>query len=147
MISRWNAAGCFAMAALSLAMALGCGDGRPKRVPVSGQVLIDGKPLTTGAVRLIPRGARPSVGQLDEQGRFQLTCFESDDGSVEGEHRVAVVAVEPINDRARRWHAPKKYANPATSGLTTTINGETDDLVIELTWSGGKPFVERTMGE
>ncbi len=44
---------------LSVVVLPGCGDGRPTRVPISGQVLIDGKPLTTGAVRLVPAGARP----------------------------------------------------------------------------------------
>ena len=34
----------------------GCGDGRPTRVPVSGQVLIDGAPLTHGYVRFTPAG-------------------------------------------------------------------------------------------
>ena len=31
-------------------LTFGCDDGRPKRVPVSGQVLIDGEPLRGGIV-------------------------------------------------------------------------------------------------
>lgn len=55
--------------------AAGCGDGRPERVPISGQVLLDGQPLTYGYVRFVPEGARASGGGLDENGRFVLGCL------------------------------------------------------------------------
>jgi hypothetical protein len=42
-----------------------------------------------------------------------------------------------------KWHAPKKYFRYKSSGLTEEITGPTDSLVINLTWDGGKPFVER----
>ena len=121
----------------------GCGDGRPRRVPVSGVVLIDGKPLTCGFVRFHPQGGRPATGEIDEQGHFTLSCFEDNDGVVPGTHPVSVSAFEAVNSRATRWHAPKKYVSPKTSGLTQTIEGPTDSVKIELTWDGGKPFVER----
>lgn len=121
----------------------GCGEGRPQRVPVSGQVLIDGKPLTVGYIRFVPEGARPSGGQLDSQGRFTLTCYDGQDGAVPGKHRVEVAATEQVDETAVRWHAPKRYANFAESGLEVTITEPTDSLTIELTWDGGQPFVER----
>ena len=79
-------------------------------------------------------------------GRFTLTTFENQDGSVTGTHAVSVTAVEPLTQTTQRWHAPKKYADPRTSGLTATIDGPTDSLVIELTWDGGKPFIEHVQG-
>lgn len=121
----------------------GCGDGRPKRVPVSGQVLIDGKPLTWGFVRLLPENGRPATGEIGPDGRFTLTTFEDGDGAVLGTHDVIVLANEQLSETTRRWHAPKKYTNAATSGLTQTIDGPTDSLVINLTWDGGHPFTER----
>ena len=121
----------------------GCGDGRPARVPVSGQVLLDGKPLTIGSILLVPEGARPSSGTLDEQGRFSLTCYTSNDGAVPGQHAVAVVASKQIGENAVRWLAPKKYADPRTSGLKAQIVGPTKALKIELTWAGGSPFTEK----
>jgi hypothetical protein len=48
---------------------------------------------------------------------------------------------------ANRWHAPKKYIDHATSGLTVEISEPTDSLVINLSWDGGKPFVERFQDE
>ncbi len=130
-------------ACLALAMMSGC-DGRPKRVPVSGQVLIDGEPLTLGSITLVPRGARPSVGKIDKDGRFVLTCYEGEDGVIPGTHRVAISANEGIGDTGLKWFAPKKYADFRRSGLEVTIDEKTDELKIELTWDGGKPFVEGT---
>jgi hypothetical protein len=117
-------------------------DGRPMRVPVSGQVLIDGKPLDCGFVRFIPANARPSGGELDGNGRFRLSCFEDDDGAVPGLHKIAVVSCEQISETEVGWNIPKKYAECSTSGLEQMIEGPTDSIVINLTWDGGKPFLE-----
>jgi hypothetical protein len=134
----------FALAGLALlAAAIGCGDGRPERVPVAGQVLIDGKPLAFGYVGFVPENGRPSVAKLDAQGRFTMSCFEADDGVVVGKHSVEIVAREPIGEDALKWHAPKKYASIDTSGLTEEISAPTDSLTINLTWGGQPgPFVE-----
>lgn len=125
---------------------LGCGDGRPPRVPVAGTVLIDGKPLTHGFVRFIPTGARPSQAELDENGQFTLTCFGGQDGAVFGEHAIVVDGSEYVSEEARRWHAPRKYADPRTSGLHETIDHATNSLIVKLTWSGGEPFIETQEG-
>jgi len=127
---------------LAAAVLTGCGDYRPERVPVSGQVLIDGKPVEHGFVRLIASDARPAVGELGPDGRFELTCFTDKDGSVKGTHQVTVTAVEVLSPTSQRWHAPKDYADPETSNLSVTVDGATDALKIELTWKGGEPFVE-----
>jgi hypothetical protein len=121
----------------------GCGDGRPRRVPVSGRVTIDGRPLTKGAVRLIPENARPATGELDSEGRYTLTTFEPGDGVVMGPCKVAVIASEMVSSNAQRWHAPKRYADAEHSGLTADVAEATDSLDFELTWGGGRPFVEQ----
>jgi hypothetical protein len=120
-------------------LSVGC-DSRPKRVKVSGQVLIDGEPLNVGTVQFVPEGSRPAVGQLDDQGRFTLTTFDEGDGCVLGKHRVAVIANEMLSGNRMRYYAPIVYGNFETSDLTVDIDGPTDDLVIELSWHGGKPF-------
>jgi hypothetical protein len=131
-------------ALVSMAAVVGCGDGRPKRVPVSGRVLIDGKPLAHGYVQFAPGDSRASTGGLDADGHFVLTCFETGDGAVTGKHKVAVMSQEAIGQETIKWHAPKKYANANTSGLEEEITGPTDAVKIELTWGGEKgPLVEK----
>ena len=125
-----------------LIAAAGCGDGHPARVPVSGQVLIDGKPLKHGTIKFIPTGHRASQGKLDENGRFTLSCYGNNDGAVIGKHRVEVASFEMVKPTLMRWQAPKKYQDQATSELTQEITGPTDSVVINLTWDGGKPFDE-----
>lgn len=125
-----------------LLTAIGCGDGRPGRVPVSGQVLIDGKPLTFGEVLFVPDEGRPSRGKIDSSGHFKLSCFGESDGAILGTHKVAISAVEPLSATKYRWHAPKKLADHQTSGLTQEITGPVEDLAINLSWEGGSEFVE-----
>ena len=42
---------------------IGC-DARPRRVPVAGKVLIDGKPLTTGFIMVVPHEGRAATGAV-----------------------------------------------------------------------------------
>ncbi len=129
---------------LLLACALaGCRDARPTRVPVSGKVLIDGKPLMVGYIRFVPADARPSGGEIGPDGRFSLTCYDGQDGAVIGTHRVEVAASETLGANALRWHAPKKYLRADIFGLTVEITEPTDSLVIDLTWNGSAPFIEQ----
>jgi hypothetical protein len=128
---------------LVLVLVTGCGDGKPTRVPISGKVLIDGKPLTMGSIVFIPQGARPSGSAIDKEGHFVLTCYQHGDGAVLGAHRVSVTAAQNIGETAIRWEAPKLYSDIKTSGLIENVDGPADDVVINLTWNGGKPFVEK----
>src|SRR5262245_59599659 len=136
-------------ALLLLSAVVGCGDGRPKRVPVSGQVLIDGKPLTHGYIQFAPGDSRASTGGLDADGHFVLTCFEMGDGAVTGKHKVSVMSQEAIGQETIKWHAPKKYANAKTSGLEQEITGPADDVKIELTWGSeqGQLVEKRKVGD
>ena len=59
-----------------------------------------------------------------------------------GVHRVEVVAYQTVSPTAIRWLVPKKYQKASTSGVTVTVQEPTDSLLIELSWEGGKPFVE-----
>lgn len=124
----------------------GCGDGRPTRVPVSGKVLIDGQPVTKGSIRFHEENGRPATGGINSNGTFILTTFEKGDGCTPGEHRVSVISYdEPAG--MRRWFVPKKYAKPEESGISKSIEGPTDSLLIELTWNGQTgPEIEKLPG-
>jgi len=121
----------------------GCGKARTPTVPVSGQVLLDGKPVPAGFIRLIPEKGRPATGTLDADGRFRLTTFDDGDGCIRGTHIVEVIARQPISGTEVRWLAPKKYASASTSGLKVTIEKATKALPIDLTSGGEEPQIEK----
>jgi hypothetical protein len=131
----------FGAACLCLLTVVGCNQG-PKLVKVSGQVLIDGEPVKGGFIQVVPKDERAATGKIGEDGRFTLTTYQEGDGVVLGTHDVAVMATRQLSPTRTEHLVPPKYANPATSGVTTTIDGSTNDLKIELSWEGGKPYVE-----
>ena len=124
----------------------GCSEGRPTRVPVAGRVLIDGQPVKSGYIRFMSSGARASGSRLSENGEFSLSCFEKNDGAVLGTHQITVNACESIGRDKQKWHAPKKYGDITTSGLTQEIKEPVSNLDINLTWDGGQPFIEIVEG-
>jgi len=79
---------------------------------------------------------------IDSNGHFSLSCYQPNDGAVIGKHRVKVTACQSLSERSNRWLAPKKYADVNSSGLEIEITEPKSDLEINLTWAGGKPFVE-----
>lgn len=134
---------CLVFLSASIVVVGGCGDGRPGRVQVSGQVLIDGQPLSYGSIRFVPSSGRPGVAKLDDEGKFTLSTYGKYDGVITGEHAIAINGSEELSSKKKKWHAPKKYFNHTTSGLSETITEPTDALTINITWDGGEPFIER----
>jgi hypothetical protein len=124
----------------------GCDSG-PERFPVSGRVVIDGEPLTSGTVMVAPSDDRPAYGKIDTQGRFTLTTHEDGDGCVAGTHPVTVTATEMISKDKMRHLVPESYTNFSTSDLTVTIEGPKDDWLIELSWEGEQPDVTTFEGD
>jgi hypothetical protein len=132
--------------ALAISLSGGCGDGRPERLPVTGQVLIDGQPLTYGQVLFHSKNHRPAVGEIKSDGHFQLSTYELLDGCVPGTHQVTVDAGENVSVTARKWHAPPKYAEPETSDIVVEVAEDMKPVEITLSWDGGKPYIERIVG-
>ena len=112
---------------------VGCDSG-PRIVPASGQVLMNGKPLTghPGFVRVVPKGFRAATGRINPaDGRFTLTTYTADDGCVEGTHRACVIVNQTVGTRLV-WIVPEKYGNDATSGLQVEISGSSSGLELKL---------------
>lgn len=122
-----------------LLVAIACGplvgcDSGPRIVPASGQVRMNGKPLTgyPGFVRVVPKGFRAATGRIDPaDGRFSLTTYTANDGCLEGSHPAAVIVNQTVGNRLY-WIVPEKYGNDATSGLTLEISGSTSSLELSL---------------
>ena len=95
---------------------------------------MDGEPLKReGFVQVVPSDGPAATGKINPaDGTFTLTSKEEGDGVVKGEHSVAVIVkvqegytMVPLID--------EKYLDAKTSGISVTIDGETNDLRIELT--------------
>ena len=128
-----------ALAAVMILVALcGCGGGGNGLAEVTGQVLLDGKPLTVGTVITLPDHGRGAQGAIDSQGRFTLDSGELGSGASVGVHRVAVAAYEgpaEFNPEGppRKSLVPRHYTNPETSGLVIDVEpGKVNEVVLEL---------------
>jgi hypothetical protein len=113
----------------------GCNSG-PKLVPISGQVMIDGKPLERGIVMVWVKDHRPSSGAIGKDGRFALMTRKPGDGCVVGEHPVSVSSEMGLKDESTQIFIPVRYGDPKQSGLTLSVAEPKDDWVIDLTWKG-----------
>jgi len=117
-----------------MAIAAACSPG-PRVVPVSGRVMMDGKPLTghRGFVRVVPAGFRAATGSIDpDDGSFALTTSRAEDGCVTGTHPAAVIVNTMVGNRLV-WLVSEHYGDDGTSGLIVEVTGPTAALRLNLT--------------
>ena len=122
---------------------LGCG-GEPKGgtrldvFPVSGEIFFDGEPAKDAMVLLhpetpheVPEGSRPisSTAQVDENGKFVVSTYSSEDGAPAGKYKVTVTWAQAVG-MSGRLDGPDKlkgrYSDPAQS----TIEFEVADSAV-----------------
>jgi hypothetical protein len=125
-------------------------DKRPAVVAVSGVVMLDQKPLGGAIVSFSPESdgtttAKPGASaQTDTVGRFKLTTFKEGDGVPPGRYQIAVKKIErkmvkPGDGGAiaavyeETSEVAPKFADPATSELTATVDKPTKDIVLNVT--------------
>ena len=128
--------------------AAGCGRSLPRTVEVRGRVTLDGTPLEGAAILFQPvDGGVPARGSSAADGSFVLTTFREGDGAVPGRHRIAVSKFEitgfevtadgldgPVAPGGvkERSLLPKKYSDPATSGLTAEVGSGATEVSLTL---------------
>jgi hypothetical protein len=88
----------FLVAGGLLTTVAGCSGGGPAFAPVSGVVMLDGKPYGKAVVTFQPIGTadnpnpgRGSSAYTDENGRFVLKCDNTINGAVVGKHLVRIM--------------------------------------------------------
>jgi len=125
---------------VAIVAAAGCGDGKLKVYPVTGQVLYNGEPLPGVDIALHPVDPKNDTGYpphatTDEQGKFSLMTYVKDDGAPSGEFRVAIAyAIEKAGDdggdqiKKLAFQVPAKYLTKETSGITVTIKSGSNEL-------------------
>jgi hypothetical protein len=148
-------------AILCLATA-GCNSSnRPPTYPVSGTVIMNGKPLEGAAVVFVPAegvaGPQAATGITDAEGKYKLGTFTADDGAIAGEYRIKVSKFDgkkPSKEEQEKYISyeeeqkmqfgdekptppaknilPPKYANEATSGFTHTVTKGKNSVDLKL---------------
>jgi hypothetical protein len=107
--------------------------------PFSGQVLLNGKPVTVGAVmtQSIDDEYGVGIGELDKEGRFRLRSNDVD-GVTAGTHRVAVSSMAP--GIPPRPLVPSKYLNQNTTPLTINVTSDpSQNTIVQGPPGGGGP--------
>ncbi len=131
------------MILLMMAVA-GCGgaDG-PVRYPVSGKVTLDGTPLSSGVIRLVPVDQEsPGAFAQIRDGEFQFT---EEAGPVEATYRVEIEAAEhtgfEIDDEAAFATAMQKTGrSPMADNPVPATYNRASTLTAEVTGDTGQEF-------
>lgn len=112
---------------------LGCGEAKPDRVavhPAAGTITFKGQPAHGAFVTLHPKsGPVENVptprANVDKDGSFKVSTFDSSDGAPEGEYVITVRWYKLIKNGsdvvAGPDVIPRKYTNPASSDLTVRV--------------------------
>jgi hypothetical protein len=125
-------------AALTLVLLLlsGCSSG-PRVVAVRGTVTRGGQPLKNLLLTFYPENdGRPSSGQTDADGRFELKYDKDTKGAMSGKHKV-VVAFRPRSPVEPAFHPEQdaileKYGNRETTALAVEIANADSNLQLKL---------------
>lgn len=126
---------------IAVVVVFGCGSGveRPPLGKVTGKVTFNGQPVKSGSVAFNPAkgpGAETgqiATGQLESDGTFTLTTFDTGDGAVIGQHVVTVTARSEDSNFGKKKadgtfdyvlpksSIPEKYSDATKSNLLYTV--------------------------
>lgn len=123
---------CFIATALAACwMATGCADtgDRPDIGKVTGVVTLDGQPLPRVSVSFAQPGFRPSIGETDSEGRYELTYIRDVKGAALGTHVVRIKRFAKEGERGKQL--PSRYNS--ASELTREVKPGRNELDFELT--------------
>ena len=139
-------------------VAWGCGSGlkTPPMGKVEGKITYKGNPIPKGTVTFFPvegkgnEAGQPAIGEIQPNGSFELTTYDTGDGAVLGQHKAIVVArseaVEKIPEgtipsqlpqdlkkqQGPKPLVPEKYMDPEKTPLRYTVRAGANDFAIEL---------------
>jgi hypothetical protein len=113
----------------------GCGGSdRPKTIPISGRVTINGQPPGEfGKLFFTPTKAaegynkRPASGSFDAEGVYRVMSWEPDDGLVPGHYTVKIMPGNPAQSKI-----PQRYQDSGTSGLEVDVPVDQDKIQFDV---------------
>lgn len=131
---------------------VGCGG--PYDSTVSGTVTLSSAPLPRGTISFIPQGSgAPAYGMIEADGKYMLRTGR-EEGLKSGSYTATVAANEVSVAVGKNGGPPPMgkpitpdwYRDPATSGLTFTVESGDNEINIDLTTTpppGWKPPPKR----
>ena len=131
----------FGLAIVCLVCAVGCGDGKMKRYPITGTVNVDGKPAAGVQLLFAPVDGTPEfqrvrpMGLTGEDGKFTLNTFGDGDGVPAGQYKVLITwpskSKGVSRDGVPEMGADQfkgRYNNLEKSEFTITVDSSTSEL-------------------
>lgn len=130
-----------AMALLSVAVVIGCGD--KDWGYVTGTVMVDGRPVGPGSLMFEPvdpdaNTVSAAIAHFKEDGKYVLKSAGNREGAKAGEYRVMIhgrseekfgeEAIDPTAPSA----IPARYLDYGSSGLTRTIESGQNTIDFDL---------------
>lgn len=101
-----------------LCLLAGC-MGDSKLAAVSGTIKYKGEVVPQGEVVFYPvGGGRPSIGSIDENGRYELTSKKKGDGVAPGAYKVSITAFKTIS-RSKAGPAPQSVEEETEAFVNT----------------------------
>ena len=122
------------LAGAAALLLLGCGKAGPELVTVSGNVTLDGAPLTGASIHFVSTTGSVASTQLDSSGGFRLIS-QYGNGIPAGDYQVYIlptVQFDPHDPKRMMMPTttpraispiPPSYQNPRTSGFTARVVG------------------------
>ena len=133
------------MLLLCLVAVVGCGD-NGGRVPVTGMVTFDGKPLENGNITFGGDQGAAGIGQI-VNGNFSLSETAEEDGVLPGSYTVIIGSWFEERGSVRddgsfspgKTRIPLIYLEPEKSGLKAEVkSGEKNHFTFDLKSTAGK---------
>lgn len=116
----------------SLALQTGCGgtSDMPDLGKVTGVVTLDGQPLSGAQVQFAPPTGRPSTGETDASGSYNLRFTADEPGAIVGSHTVRINTAVDGRDDPSTERVPARY-NSKTE-LTAQVEEGKNEIDFDL---------------
>jgi hypothetical protein len=126
------------LAAVGLAVAIGCGHHGPRRVPIEGTVTLDAKPLAEGEIRFRSLSADTTVIVPAKIADGRFTVPEAG-GPMPGKYRVEIEVAQKTGRKVPHPMLPERLIDEMTESLPTKYNYQST-LTAEVTAAGPNRF-------
>ena len=136
---RYRAIGPLCLIVLWMGLGTGCGPGNPlNRLPISGEVKLDGVPLDQGTIQFTPEGKEGvGTGDLITNGTYSLPAEK---GLPVGKYRVRITAPEGGEAGINPNEPPgPTTGQPARDRIPPEYNTQSE-IVVEVTAGGPNEF-------